>query len=93
MRWERFGSELVVEQLCGAALTAVEVDEEHSLEVSVVDQGRMHSRARLVVYREVTEVRVPPKQIELLLINDQLLQVTTRGLLTMTYSINLFILL
>lgn len=59
-----------------SALTAVEVDEKHPFEVSVVNQRRVHTRARLVVYRKVTVVGVPPEQIELLLINDQLLQVT-----------------
>lgn len=56
------------------ALTAVEVDEKHPFEMLVVDEGRMHARARLMVDGEVTDVWVPPKQIILLFVNDQFLQ-------------------
>lgn len=51
-------------------LTAVEVDEEDPLEVPVIDECCMHTRAWLVVYREVTVVWIPPKQVELFLVND-----------------------
>ncbi len=37
-------------------LTAVEVDEKHSFQMPVVDEGRMHARARLMVDGEVTDV-------------------------------------
>lgn len=56
------------------ALTAVEVDEKHSFQMPVVDEGRMHARTRLMVDGEVTDVWVPPEQIILLFINDQFLQ-------------------
>lgn len=56
------------------SLTAVEVNEKDPLKMSVVDQRRMDPRAGLVVYHEVTVVWIPPKQIELLLINDQFLK-------------------
>lgn len=58
----------------GSSLTAVEVDEEHPLEVFVVHQSSMHAWAWLVVNGEVTHVRVPPEQVELLLINYEFLQ-------------------
>ncbi len=38
------------------ALTAAEVDEKHSFQMPVVDEGRMHARARLMVDGEVTDV-------------------------------------
>ena len=57
-------------------LTAVEVDEEDPLEVFVVDEHRMASRARLVVDGEVAPVRVPPKHVVLLLVYYQFLKET-----------------
>lgn len=56
------------------ALTAVKVDEKHPFQMPVVDECRMHARARLMVDGEVTDVWVPPEQIILLFINDQFLQ-------------------
>lgn len=66
----------MIRRVChwSGALTAVEVDEKHSFQMPVVDEGRMHARARLMVDGEVTDVWVPPEQIILLLINDQFLQ-------------------
>ena len=58
-------------------LTAVEVDEEDPLEVFVVDEHSVASRARLVVDGKVAPVRVPPKHVVLLLIYYQFLQETT----------------
>jgi len=60
-------------------LTAIEVDEEDPLEVFVVDEHCMASRARLVVYGEVTPVGVPPKHVVLLLIYDQFLKEMARS--------------
>ena len=42
-------------------LTTVEIYQENSLQMLVVDQGSMDPRARLVVNCEVAQIRVSPK--------------------------------
>ena len=53
--------------------TAVEVDEEHPLQMFVVDQGGVGTGAGLVVDGEVAHVGVPPEQVVFLLVDDQFL--------------------
>lgn len=64
----------VCEKVFVKALTAIEINEEHTLEVPMVDQSSVDSGAGLVIYGEVAVVWIPPKQVVLLLIDDQLLQ-------------------
>lgn len=40
----------------------------------VVDQGSMDPRARLVVNGEIAQIRISPKEIVFLLINDEFLR-------------------
>lgn len=55
-------------------LTAVQIYEENPLEMFVVDQGSMDPRARLVVNGEIAQIRISPKEIVFLLINDEFLR-------------------
>lgn len=72
--WQRNKMQFAGQGVLGSSLTAVEVDEEHPLEVFVVHQCRVHSWTWLVVNGEITHVRVPPEQVELLLIDYEFLQ-------------------
>lgn len=49
------------EQGKGEALTAVEIYQENPLQVLVVNQCRVNSRARLMVDGKVTQIRISPK--------------------------------
>lgn len=77
LQWRNWGPFCFSVLMSVWTLTAVEVDEEDPLEVPVIDECCMHTWAWLMVYREVTVVWVPSKQVELLLINDQFLKKET----------------